>query len=85
MSSTTFSIFTEMKLDDIGELTAALLSKSCVLDALPSSISKQCTDLLLPAITNIANLSLREGCMPACLKCTVISPLLKKPNAAFYN
>ena len=85
MSSTTFSIFTEMKLDDIGELTAALLSKSCVLDPLPSSIIKQCTDLLLPTITNIANLSLREGCMPACLKSTVISPLLKKPDAAFYN
>ena len=44
-----------------GELAATVFSKSCVLDPLPSSIIKQCTDLLLPTITNIVNLSLREG------------------------
>ena len=83
MSSTKFSTFTEMKLDDIRELAAALFSKSCVLDPLPSSIIEQCTVLLLPAITNIVNLSLREGCMPTCLKSAVVSPLLKKPDADF--
>ena len=67
MSWTKFSTFTEMKLDDIRELAATLLSKSCVLGPLPSSIIKQCTDLLLPTISNIVNLSLREGCMPTCL------------------
>ena len=61
MSSTKFSTFTEMKLDDIRELAATVFSKSCVLDPLPSSIIKQCTDVLLPTITNIVNLSLREG------------------------
>ena len=61
MSSTKFSTFTEMKLDDIRELAATVFSKSCVLDPLQSSIIKQCTDLLLPTITNIVNLSLREG------------------------
>ena len=83
MSSTKFLTFTEMKLDDIRELAATLFSKSCVLDPLPSSIIKQCTDLLLPTITNIVNLSLREGCMPTCLKSAVLSPLLKKPDADF--
>ena len=83
MPSTKFSTFTEMKLDDIRELAAALFSKSCVLDPLPSSIIKQCTDLLLPTITNIVNLSLREGCMPTCLKSAVLSPLLKTPDADF--
>ena len=83
MPSTKFSTFTEMKLDDIRELGAALFSKSCVLDPLPSSIIKQCTDLLLPTVTNIVNLSLREGCMPTCLKSAVLSPLLKKPDADF--
>ena len=72
-----------MKLDDIRELAATVFSKSCVLDPLPSSIIKQCTDLLLPTITNIVNLSLREGWMPTCLKSTVLSPLLKKPDAHF--
>ena len=83
MSSTKFSTFTEMKLDDIRELTATLFSKSCVLDPLPSSIIKQCIDLLLPTIANIINLSLRDGCMPTCLKSAVLSPLLKKPDADF--
>ena len=83
MSSTRFSTFTEVKLDDIRELAATVFSKSCVLDPLPSSIIKQCTDLLLPTVTNIVNLSLREGWMPTCLKSAVLSPLLKKPDADF--
>ena len=85
VSSTEFSTFTEMKLEDIRELAATLLSNSCVLDPLPSSIIKQCTDLLLllPTITNIVNIYLREGCMPMCLKSAVLSPLLKEPNADF--
>ena len=66
MSSTKFSTFTGMKLDDIRELTATLFSKSCVLDTLPSSIIKQCIDLVLATIANIINLSLRDGCMPTC-------------------
>ena len=83
MPSSKFSTFTEMKLDDIRELAATLLSKFCVLDPLPSSIIKQCADLLLPTITNIVNLSFREGCVPTCLKSAVLSPLLKKPDADF--
>ena len=57
ISSTKFSTFTEMELDDIRKLAATLFSKSRVLDPLPSSIFKQCTDLLLPTITNIMVLS----------------------------
>ena len=70
-----------MKIDDIRKLAATLFPKSCVLDPLPSSIIKQCTDQLLPTITNIVNL--RDGCMPTCLKSAVLSPLLKKPDADF--
>ena len=81
VSWTKFSTFTEMKLDDIREQAATLVSKSCVLDPLLSSIIKQCTDLLLSIITNIVSISLREGCMPTCLKSAVLSPLLKKPDA----
>ena len=83
MSSTKFSTFAEIKLDDIRELAATLLSKSCVLDPLPSSIIKQCTDLLLSTITNIVNISLREGCKPTCLKSAALSPLLKEPDEDF--
>ena len=83
MSPTKFSTFTEMKIDEIGKLATELFSKSCVLDPLPPVIIKQCIDLLLPTITNIVNLSLRDGCMPTCLKSAVLSPLLKKPDADF--
>ena len=83
MSLTKFSTFTEMKLDEIRELAATVFLKSSVLDPLPSSIIKQRRDLLLPTVTNIVNLSLREGCMPTYLKSAVLSPLLKKPDAAF--
>jgi len=37
VSSTKFSMFTEMKLEDIREQAGTLLSKSCVLDSLPLS------------------------------------------------
>ena len=80
MPSTKFSTFTEMKLRELG---AALFSKSCVLDPLPSSIIKHCTHPLLPTITNIVNLSLPEGYMQTCLKSAVLSPLLKTPDADF--
>ena len=83
MSLTKFSTLTEMKIDDIGKLAATLFSKSCVLDPLLSSIIKQCIDLLLSTITNIVNLSLRDGCMSTCLKSAVMSPLFKKPDADF--
>ena len=83
MSLAKFSSFIEMTIDDIKKLAATLLSKSCILDPLPSPIIKECTDLLLPTITNIVNLSLRDGCMPTCLKTAVLSPLLKRPDADF--
>ena len=83
MSLTKFSSFIEMTIDDIKKLAATLLSKSCILDPLPSPIIKECIDLLLPTITNIVNLSLRDGCMPTCLKTAVLSPLIKRPDADF--
>ena len=54
MSSTKFSIFTEMKLDDIRELTATMFSKSS--DYHPPII-KQCIDLLLPLLLTSQPLS----------------------------
>ena len=39
-------------------------TKSCVSDPLPTSILKECVQLLLPAITNIVNLSLSSSTIP---------------------
>ena len=57
-----------------------ILSKSCVLDPLPSCVIRRCADLLLPVILDIVNASLRLGHMPNALKSAII-PILKKPNA----
>ena len=46
MSSTKFSTFTEMKIDDIRKLAATLFSKSCVLDPLNNALTYCCLLLL---------------------------------------
>ena len=87
MTSTKFSTFTVVKLDDIRDM--ATTRQHCSRSPLSwihyhllSSNNLQ-TYCCLPTITNIVNLSLREGCMPTCLKTAVLSPLLKKPDADF--
>ena len=39
----------------------SLPPKTCELDPIPTSMVKQCSDLLLPAILHIVNLSLING------------------------
>ena len=47
------------------------MSKSCVLDPLPASLFRQCSDVLLPVITRIVNLSLELGVVPTRLSAVV--------------
>jgi len=37
-------------------------------------------DVLLPFLTEMVNVSLREGCLPASQKRAIITPLLNKPT-----
>ena len=55
-------------------------TKSSILDPIPTSILKQCVDVLISPITDIVNSSLREGVFPNGWKCPVVTPLLKKPG-----
>ena len=55
-------------------------TKSCVSDPLPTSILKECVQLLLPAITNIVNLSLSSSTIPQQFKDAVVTPILKKAS-----
>ena len=63
-SLTKFSTFTEMKLDDIREQAATLLSKSCVLDhyhlPLSSNVQTYCFLLLL---TSSVSLFVKAVCL----------------------
>ena len=52
--------------------------KSCELDPLPTRLLKECISELVPLITDIVNLSLRESMIPKSLKTALIRPLLKK-------
>ena len=55
-------------------------TKSCKLDVLPTKLLKECIDSILPAITNLVNMSLQDGVFASGWKTSIIRPLLKKPN-----
>ena len=58
-------------------------NKSCSIDPIPTSLLKTCIDELAPAITTIINGSLQNGKMPKCLKHSIVTPRIKKPNLPF--
>ena len=53
-------------------------AKSCSLDPIPTSFTKQYLEELVPLITQIVNASLLTGTVPSQLKQAVVTPLLKK-------
>ena len=55
-------------------------SKSCSLDPVPTWFLKEHLDCLLPSITNIVNLSMSTGIVPAKIKVAHVMPSLKKPS-----
>lgn len=63
---------------EIHDLIVELPSKSCILDPLPTGITKQCLSDLVPLITAIINLSLSTGVVPQQFKHAVVKPILKK-------
>ena len=52
-------------------------SKTCSLDPCPTHIVKQCIDILLPSLTKLVNLSLKNGIFPNPFKQAIVTPLLK--------
>jgi hypothetical protein len=63
---------------EVKELINEMPTKHCDLDPMPSGLVKDCSDELLPIITEIVNLSLKLGVMPSNLKHALVKPLLKK-------
>ena len=72
---TTFMDATELEIRNIIKLSPAM---SCELDLLPTWLLKECIAELVPTITDIVNMSLRDSLMPKSLKTALIRPLLKK-------
>ena len=64
----------------IRELIFKSSTKGCMLDPIPTSLTKQCLDDLVSLITFIVNASLSTGIVPPQFKQAIVTPLLKKPG-----
>ena len=65
--------------EDVKSLLFKIASKTSKADPLPTYLVKACSDVLLPVITRIINLSLSTASVPCALKSAIITPVPKKP------
>ena len=63
----------------------SMQSKSCELDAMPTTLLKRLMDKYIPWITKIVNISLTEGVFSMQWKTSIVRPLLKKAGLALIN
>ena len=70
-----------MTQSEVKRIITNMKTKSCELDPIPTHITKQILDTLLPAITKIVNLSLSTGTFSNQWKQAIVRPLLKKKGA----
>ena len=66
--------------DEVRHLVLSAPCMSSDLDLIPTSLVKDCIDIVVMPIVSIVNLLLSEGCFPSHFKSTLVSPLLKKPT-----
>ena len=64
--------------EEIAGLMKGSPGKSCLLDPIPTWLTKKCIEVLTPVITSIVNMSLSSAVMPADFKEAILLPLLKK-------
>ena len=62
------------------QLILKSVSQSCNLGPIPTPLTKQYFDILVPAITKIINTSLTTGIVPGSFTTLAVKPLLKKPG-----
>ena len=53
-------------------------TKSCSLDSIPTSILKECVEVIIPYLTAMCNVSLLERHLAVSQKHAIVTPLLKK-------
>ena len=54
--------------------------KSCILDAIPGVLLRDCYETLLPVIARIVNLSLANAIVPTKFKEAALNPIIKKAS-----
>ena len=75
---TKFETFSSLTDEDVHRIVMSSSNSTCSLDPNPTWLIKRCSDVLTPIITQMINLSLSEGHVPAQWKNAVVRPLLKK-------
>jgi hypothetical protein len=76
----TISSFSPATQEEVRVILGRAPSKQCELDPLPTWLIKEHSDVMVPMMTDIINLSLRTGIVPSQLKQALVRPLLKKPS-----
>ena len=64
--------------EEIKKLIMASPTKSCGLDPVPTWLLKNLSASVVPILTELVNISLRDGVVPAQLKVAYVHPLLKR-------
>ena len=80
MNNSALTSFEPVSEEDILKILKSSPTKSCDLDPIPTSLVKDCADILITPITNIINYLLKEGSFPNYFKIAYVTPLLKKPS-----
>ena len=72
------NVFERASEDEIKKLILSSSSKSCDLDPIPTSVLKNCLDILITPITDIINISMDTSIFPQNFKQAHVRPLLEK-------
>ena len=70
--------FSPLTTDQVKKIIISSKSKSSRLDPIPTTLLKDCLDVLITPITNIVNASLENGVFPDSWKSALVVPLMKK-------
>jgi len=79
-SGCTFVNFRSLTVDDVAAAIRLLPDKQCGSDPIPTSLLKDCADVMAPFLVELYNKSLQSGTVPALFKAAYITPLLKKSD-----
>ena len=72
------SKFDQVTEGEVARCIRNVASKSCELDAIPTTTLKQVLDTVIAPITRIVNVSLENGLFASKLKTAIVHPILKK-------
>ena len=76
----TLTSFPPISAEDLRKIILKAPTKSCQLHPLPTSVTKEFIDSLMPALLQIINTSLASSTVPSSFKRAIVTPLIKKPG-----